>query len=190
MSDTRAAGVSHEDIVAAVARVRDATRGYNWNCIPGQWLMYTLLLALPFPASVVRPDAQNPVWLCPPKRRVQGVQRDRDLSSMAVLPLPVLPDAEFSLPELVGKMYDCTILPGDALRPLADAWCKFAESNLFRAGRAVRPLRVAVETARAAARAAVGSDRDDCDGRSTTSFVPSSDSDAGSGSTASEVSEL
>ena len=63
MNDTRAAGVSHEDIIEAVVRVRDAVPGYDWNCVPGQWLMYTLLLALPFPARVVRPAGQNPVWL-------------------------------------------------------------------------------------------------------------------------------
>jgi hypothetical protein len=53
------AGVSHNDIIAAVARVREAAPAYNWNlkCVPGQWLTYTLLLALPFSAEVVvRPD--------------------------------------------------------------------------------------------------------------------------------------
>ena len=122
--------------------MREAAPEYNWDCVPGQWLMYTLLLALPFSASVVRPDAQNPVWLCPPKRRVKGLQRDRDLAGMPALPLPVLPDAQFSLPQLVGEMYDCTILPGDAMRPLADAWCRFAESDLLRAGRSEWPLRL------------------------------------------------
>ena len=68
------------------------------------------------------------------------------------------------------------------LRPLADSWCRFAES-LMRAGRVVRPLRVAAEVARAAARAAAGPG---ADGQSSTSFVPSTDldSEAGSGSTA------
>jgi hypothetical protein len=179
MSDTRAAGVSHEDIIEAVARVRDAAPGYDWNCVPGQWLMYTLLLALPFPARVVRPAAQNPVWLCKPKRKVKGVQQERDLSGMPVL-LPVLPDTHYSLPELVGHMYDCTILSGDAMRPVADAWCKFAQSNLFRVGRVVRPLRVAAETARAAVRVASMLEGDGC---STTSFVSSTDSEAGTGST-------
>ena len=108
---------------------------------------------------------------------------------MPALPLPVLPDAQFSLPQLVGEMYDCTILPGDAMRPLADAWCRFAESNLLHAGRSVRPLRVAAETARAAVRAAAVNESAG-DGQSTTSFVPSTDSDAGSGTTLTDVSEL
>ena len=187
MSDTRASGVSHATILAAVDRVRETAPVYDWNCVPGQWLSYTLLLALPFPASVVRPDSQSPVWLCKPKRRGKGgVQRERDLSGMPALPLPVLSDAKFSLPELVGRMFDCTILSSDALRPLADSWCRFAERSLMRAGGVVRPLRVAAEIARAAAKAAAGPE---ADGQSTTSFVPSTDSDAGSGSTA-DSSEL
>jgi hypothetical protein len=116
ISDNRAAGVSHEAILAAVDRVREALPAYDWNCVPGQCLSYTLLLSLPFPASVVRPDSQCPVWLCKPKRRGKGgVQRERDLSCMPALPLPALPDAQLSLPELVGRMFDCTVLSSDAL---------------------------------------------------------------------------
>ena len=179
MNDTRAAGVSHEDIIEAVVRVRDAVPGYDWNCVPGQWLMYTLLLALPFPARVVRPATQNPVWLCKPKRKLKGVPQERNLDGMPVL-LPVLPDAHYSLPELVGNMYDMTILTGDAMRPVADAWCKFAQtrSNLLRVGSVVRPLRVAAETARATARVAAVLEGDGC---STTSFVSSTNSEAGTG---------
>ena len=114
---------------------------------------------------------------------------DRDLAGMLALPLPVLSDAQFSLPEPVDEMYICTILPGDATQLFADAWCRFAESNLLRAGRSVRPLRVAAETARAAVRAAAANESAG-DGQSTTSFVPSTDSDAGSGTTLTDVSEL
>ncbi len=83
-------------------------------------------------------------------------------------------------------MYDSVILTGDALRSIEDAWCEYARRSLLRAGAVVRPLRVAVETARLAARAAGGLE-DDGD-RSTTSFVASTD--GGSGSTADSVSEL
>jgi hypothetical protein len=55
--------------------------------------MYTLLLALPFSQRVVLPDAQSPVWLCKPKRRVKGVQRERDLLGMPDA-VPDLPDDE------------------------------------------------------------------------------------------------
>lgn len=181
MNDSRAAGVSHEAILESVNRVREAFPTYDWNCVPGQWLTYTLLLALPFPAHVVRPDVQNPIWLCKPKRRVKGLFPERDLTGMPLLPLPVLPDSQFSLPELVGLMYDCTILPGDAMRPVADAWCRFAEYTLLRTGRVVRPLRVAVETARATARLVEAVEGD---GHSTTSFVSSTDSEAGTSSSA------
>jgi hypothetical protein len=62
--------------------VRDASAipAYNWDCTlaPGRWLVYMLLLALPFPApKVVRPDADCPVCFCKPKRRVKGVVRAR-----------------------------------------------------------------------------------------------------------------
>ena len=63
MSVTRATGVPLEQIFAAVQQVRDAAPGYDWNCVPGQWLVYSLLLALPFLTCVVRLDAQNPVAL-------------------------------------------------------------------------------------------------------------------------------
>ena len=181
MNDSRAAGVSHEAILVSVDRVRVAVPAYDWNCVPGQWLTYTLLLALPFPAQVARPDAQSPVWLCKPKRRVRGVQPERDLTGMPALPLPMHSDAQFSLPELVGQMYDCTILPGYVLRPAADAWCRFAENSLLCTGRVVRPLRVAAETVRAAARVAEALEGD---GHSTTSFMSSTNSEAGTGSTA------
>ena len=184
MSDTRAAGVSHDLIFAALERVRSAAPGYDWNCVPGRWLTYTLLLALPFPARVVRPDTQTPIWLCKPKRQVKGVRRERDVTGMPDLPLPVTTDAELMLPELVGQLYDSTILPGDALRRIADGWCKFAEAKLLRVGHVVRPLRIAAETVRAARGAGELSD----DGQST-SLVPSSDSDAGSGSTTASTSK-
>ena len=52
----------------------------------------------------------------------------------------------------------------------------------------MRPLRVAAETARAAAMARATGDLDDYGDRSTTSFVASTD--GGSGSTADSISEL
>jgi len=64
MSNTSNAGVSHGAILDAVWNVREALRAYGWECEPGWWLIYTLLLALPFPAVAIRPDPRNPVWLC------------------------------------------------------------------------------------------------------------------------------
>jgi len=105
--------------------------------------VYTLLLALPFPAKVVRPDAVSPIWQCPPKRKWRGAVRDRNLRGMPDN-VPQLPDVQYSLPEAVGRLFDCTILSGDALRTLADMWCRLAMGNLLRAGAVVRPLRAAV----------------------------------------------
>ena len=75
--------------------------GYDLKCDPGRWLVCTLLLALPFSERVVRPDAVHPVWLCKPKRRVKGVQQERDLTGMPTA-VPALPDEQYLLPELVG----------------------------------------------------------------------------------------
>jgi hypothetical protein len=95
--------------------------------------------------------------------------------------LPELPDDQYSLPELVGAMFDSTILAGDAILVVADTWCRHALDGLHRAGRVVRPLRDAAERARAAARAAAALEEGDADERLTTSFLSSTDSDAGSG---------
>ena len=142
MSNTQNAGVSHGDILNAASRVRAELDGYDWNCTPGRWLIYTLLLALPFPEVAVRPDAQRPVWLCPPKRKYRGVVPERNLRGMPAV-VPVLPDAQYALPEALGRLFDRTVLSRDALRPLADVWCRLAEGNLLRAGAVVRPLRKA-----------------------------------------------
>ena len=90
------------------------------------------------------------------------MKRELDLSGMPVLPLPVLSDAKFLLPELVrvGRMFDFKNLV--SLCPLADSWCRLAERSPMRAGSVLRLLRVAAEIARAtqAARAAAGPEAD------------------------------
>jgi hypothetical protein len=174
MSNTSHAGVSHSAIFDATAEVRVALVGYDWDCVPGRWLIYTLLLALPFPAVAVRPDAEQPVWLCPPKRKRKGVAPERDLRGMPTV-VPVLSDAQYSLPEAVGRLFDCTILSRDALRPLADAWCRLSVGNLLRAGAIIRPLRAA-----ACARLALLVEdalADDETGSAAGSLAPSSDSE-------------
>jgi hypothetical protein len=103
--------------------------------------------------------------------------------------LPELPDDQYSLPELVGAMFDSIVLAGDAIRVVADTWCRHALVGLHRAGRVVRPLRDAAERTRAAARTAAAVEEGDAEERLTTSFVSSTDSDAGSGSTADSDSE-
>ena len=67
MSNTQNAGVSHTDITVAVEEVRAKAAEYQWDSTPGKWLIYTLLLALPFPAVTVRPDPATPIWRCNPQ---------------------------------------------------------------------------------------------------------------------------
>ena len=49
----------------------------------------------------------------------------------------MLTDAESAVPEAVGYRFDCTILASDALRPLADLWCRHAKTYLLRIGATV-----------------------------------------------------
>ena len=84
--------------------------------------------------------------------------------------VPVLPEAQYSLPEAVGRLYDCTILSSDALRPLADAWCQLAMCSLLRAGAVVSPLRTAADARRTVA----GLDDDDASSVASTSSMISS----------------
>ena len=132
MSNTAHAGVDHDAIHDAARNVQQLARGYDWNCLPGQWLTYCMLLALPYSAQVVQPPA--------------------DSAS------PVLPAAQYSLPLAVGKLFDATVLSSDALRPLADEWCRRVVACLRTVGSVVTPLRTAAEErlegTRAAARAA------------------------------------
>ncbi len=71
---------------------------------------------------------------------------------------PVLPEAQYSLPRALGRLYDVKALSCDSLRPLADDWCRHALKGLRTAGRVVCPLRTAAEArigpTRAAAREA------------------------------------
>ena len=69
------------------------------------------------------------------------------LEGMLVAALPVLPEEQYSLPEAVERLPDSTILSNDALRPLADAWCRLSEGNLLRAGSTVNnPSRAPAST--------------------------------------------
>jgi hypothetical protein len=70
-------------------------------------------------------------------------------------------------------MFDSTVLAGDAIRVVADTWCRQARDGLHRAGRVVSPLRDAAERIRAAAREAAALEEGDAEERLTTSFVSS-----------------
>ena len=67
---------------------------------------------------------------------------------------PTLPPAQYSLPVAVGKLFDATVLSSDALRPLADEWCRRVVDCLRAAGSVVTPLRAAAEERREQAKAA------------------------------------
>ncbi len=112
------------------------------------------------------------------------VRPEHDLTGMPH-EVPNLPEEQYRLPLLVGHMFDCTILAGNALRPIADQWCRHAMNGLLRAGRVVCPLCEAAEKARAATRAAAALLLVEGDGRSTSSSMSSSA--PGAGSAASDV---
>ena len=128
MSSTEHAGVDHRAIYSAAHSVQQLAPNYDWDCLPGKWLMYCMLLALPFSEKVVVPP--------------QGSQS------------PALSAAESSLPLAMGKLFDATVLSSDALRPLADEWCRRVVCSLRAAGSVVTPLRAAAEERREHAKAA------------------------------------
>ena len=129
LSSTADAGVNHEAIDAAVADAKALARDYNWDCMPGRWLTYCLLLAMPFAEKVVAPPAGSAS--------------------------PVLSAEQLSLPKAMGRVFDATVLSNDALRPLADDWCRLAVRCLRAAGGVVCPLRTAAELSREPAREAL-----------------------------------
>ena len=128
MSNTEHAGVDHDAIRTAANNAMQLASGYNWDCLPGRWLTYCLLLALPFSAKVVEPppDSQS----------------------------PALAASCYSLPLALGRLFDATILSSDALRTLADNWCTRSVAGLRAIGSVVCPLRAAAEERREPARAA------------------------------------
>ena len=77
----------------------------------------------------------------------KGRKSEPDLRDMPLM-LPEIPDEQYRLPELVGRLFDATILSRSSLRPLAGTWCSAAQNCLLRLGKVVRPLRVAAERKR------------------------------------------
>ena len=86
-------------------------------------------------------------------RKRQGLEQQRNVRGTPAA-VPELPDEQYSLPEAVGRLFDSTVRSSDALRPLADAWCRLSEGNLLRGRATVRLLRVAAEKQLATATAA------------------------------------
>ncbi len=174
-NNAQQAGASLAAAQAAIVQVRALLPGYDWGWLPGQWLTYLVLLALTFPAKVVKPDADpaRRIW----RKRVTRRKRDSNSGGAAghsdssgsdadgeadqpavpqrtrqpqlhVQPVTVdesIPEACFSLPEAVGRLYDATILPPDALRPLADTWCRLSVKCLSELGAVIAPLRAAAD---------------------------------------------
>ena len=128
MSNTENSGVNHRFIQSAALDVEQLANRYDWDCLPGRWTMYCIVLAMPFPAKVVVP---------PPGSAS-----------------PVLPEEQYSLPRALGHLFDVTKLSSDSLRPLADDWCRHAVKGLRTAGSVVCPLRTAAEARISSARAA------------------------------------
>ena len=167
INNTANAGVSHVAIRDAIKAVRCVLPTYPWEGIPAKWLMYTLLMVVPFPAVAVRPDATCSLWRHACRK---GRKSEPDLRDMPLM-LPEIPDTQYLLPELVGRLFDVTVLSRDSLRPLAGLWCSVAQNCLLRLGKVVRPLRMAAERKRAMTLPADGST---CDGRSSSSLSSTS----------------
>jgi hypothetical protein len=85
-------------------------------------------------------------------RRAEGAGALPQPTHHQPIHVPTLPETQYSLPALVGAMFDAVILPRDALRRMADAWIDWSFQSLMRLGAMVRPLRAAADAAIQAAR--------------------------------------
>ena len=65
-------------------------------------------LVPPVAVALVRPATPDPIWLCKPKRRVKGVQLERDLTGMTNV-VPELQGEQYLL--LVQKLDACLTAP-------------------------------------------------------------------------------
>jgi hypothetical protein len=161
----------HPDLIpAAAVAVRNSAAMYNWNCMPGTWLTYMLIIGLPFSAAVVRPPARrytNPAPSAPlmsarqraaakaapgaeltPTGRLKRRKLPAVVDTNPIELIPPLPAEQFSLPEAFGRLMDVTLLPNNALRRTANSWSRWSYKQVFKLGSAVRPLRTAKEKER------------------------------------------
>lgn len=136
-----------ESIIEVIKAVQSELSMYQWGGTPAKWLIYTLLsvLVVPFPAIAVRPDPACPVW----RRKLSKDRESQPDMRDTPLMLSVISDLQYRLPELLGRLFDGTVLSRDSLHPLASSWCSVAQNCLLRLGKVVRPLRVAAERKRA-----------------------------------------
>lgn len=142
-------------IPTAVAAVQEAIAGYQWDCLPGRWLQYLLILAMPYSERVVKPTDDGLSWTHAQliKRRQNKRQKLGQIEIVRPDRTPVeaphLAEAQYHLPELVGRLYDSILLPANALRPLANAWIHWSRRQILAVGEVVSPLRLAAERKRA-----------------------------------------
>jgi hypothetical protein len=142
-------------ILTAVQAVQEAIAGYEWDCLPGRWLQYLLILAMPYSERAVKPTDDGLSWTHVQliKRRQHKRQKLGEIETVRADRMPVeaphLAEAQYHLPDLVGRLYDSILLPANALRPLANAWIHWSRKQLLAVGEVVSPLRLAAERKRA-----------------------------------------
>jgi hypothetical protein len=117
----------------------------HWDSLPGRWLTYLTVLAQPFPAKVVKPDATVP-WRRVAKRRSAADTAAAEPAE--AVPVEVLPDAVYTLPVAMGKLFDAIVLPNNDKRPLANEWVRWAHKALTAIGDTIRPMRSNAELVR------------------------------------------
>jgi hypothetical protein len=142
-------------IPTSVTGVQAAIPGYNWECLPGRWLQYLLVLAMPYSERVVRPTTDGMPWMNLPlvKRKQSKRQKLGQIEIIrpdrAPITAPLLDDIQYKLPLRVGKLFDSTLLPNNALRPMANVWIHWSRRQLLEIGKVVSPLRLVAERERA-----------------------------------------
>jgi hypothetical protein len=88
------------------------------------------------PASETQAEHTAKVW-----SKIEIIKPDR-----APITAPLLDDIQYKLPLRVGKLFDSTLLPNNALHPMANVWSR---RQLLEIGKVVSPLRLVAERERA-----------------------------------------
>ena len=88
----------------ALEAVRSEIPLYHWDDTAGKWLIYTLLLAIPFPAKVVRSDPARPVWMRYYNTTTEMCIRDSRTQSQSPVSYPTEPELGIQSQSLVSLL--------------------------------------------------------------------------------------
>ena len=155
--------------------------GYDWDCVPGRWLIYTLLLAMPFPAFAVRPEPNILSGTAPLSVSARGLcQSATCVACWQQYQCSLMRSALCQTRRLLGGCSTAPFCRGMLYARLQSRGA-VGNLNLLRAVTIIRPIRLGVRASAAAcarlALLAEDTPADDGAGSTSGSLAPSSDSE-------------